>query len=721
MRYKILLTILTAGALLGLSACQESTTVSNRIAVALHANYIHPDRTDFQFPNTSTSVSFTVTSQETPWRIDDAPTWINISPKSGSATTTVSVTTEEYAWADPRVGIFTLYSDSSDWSYSKQMTVTQSGATPYVNLEKNYFSFDGAAHSETVAASSNFDWQVANNYGWINVDFDGSRMTLSVTANDTGEIRSGEVNIKYNSNTQGTITVSQVPAEVSLKTDPLNFPIGAGSYKLTVESQAAWRTDAPSWVDVNPSAGDPGKTEVTISVSPNPYDGERNGSVYFIFSSSRMQFAEIPVHQDGVILELVEGNDYFYDMTSLSRDFTAHVHSNTDWSIRNDCYFMSVSPMSGSGDATLSLSLNDNGSFNWRNGWIYLTRPATGYEQVYSVQQKPRSYELNTTYMDCNDLAQDLYLDVKTEGGWSLVPVEGTTFYSANPLSSQGDTRVTISVQENTDTWGRSGYMDFYLLGMEGYENGMAWVNNVSIYQNGWQDKYQRVQQAVELAARGGSMTVDIASNDAWTAAFSSGASWIRMDGETSGKGAGGFSVAFDPNQTIDARSVKVLITFEHLDPVEMTLTQLGKAIRLSSDALYFFAKGGSCTVVVDADGTYSVTKASGDWFTVTPDETNNTFTVTAEANPADADRTGSIVLSLTDLASGSYSITLPVTQTTAAGFTRGGWQEDRDLNIGNAGGFSFKITGYSEDQDWNGGRHASVGGEGYDDDENWN
>ena len=318
MRYKILSIILTAGALLGLSACQESTTVSNRIAVALHANYIHPDRTDFQFPNTSTSVSFTVTSQETPWRIDGVPTWINISPKSGSATTTVSVTTEEYAWADPRVGIFTLYSDSSDWSYSKQMTVTQSGATPYVNLEKNYFSFDGAAHSETVAASSNFDWQVANNYGWINVDFDGSRMTLSVTANDTGEIRSGEVNIKYNSNTQGTITVSQVPAEVSLKTDPLNFPIGAGSYKLTVESQAAWRTDAPSWVDVNPSAGDPGKTEVTISVSPNPYDGERNGSVYFIFSSSRMQFAEIPVHQDGVILELVEGNDYFYDMTSLS-------------------------------------------------------------------------------------------------------------------------------------------------------------------------------------------------------------------------------------------------------------------------------------------------------------------------------------------------------------------------------------------------------------------
>lgn len=717
---KLLIIISVAGAAL-LTACQESSTLSNRIAVALHANYLHPDRTEFQVPNTASSATFTVNSQDTPWRIDDVPAWISISPKSGSATTTVTVNTEDYAWADPRIGIFTLYSDSNDWSYSKQMTVTQTGATPYVNIEKTYFSFDGAANSERVAASGNFNWQVSNNNNnWITVNYDGSGMTVSVTANDTGEIRSGDVYVKYNANVMATITVSQVPAEVSLKTDQLDFPIGSGSYKLTVTSQAAWRTDAPSWLDVIPSSGEPGTTEVTISSSPNPYDNERNGSVYFIFASSQMQFAEVPIHQDGLILELVEGAEYFNAMSSLNCTLTAHLHSNSDWTIYNDAYFMTVSPMSGSGDTTLSITLNENASFNWRSGWLYLVRPETGYQINYSVQQKPRSYELNTTYLECNDLAQDLHLDVKTEGGWSLVPDAGTDFFTATPLSSQGDTRVTVSVQENTNTYNRSGGMQFHLLNIEGYSD-PVYMAYVSVSQFGWQDKYQRVQQAVELAARGGSMTVDVASNDAWSAAFSSGGSWIRMDGETSGKGAGGFTVVFDPNQTIDARSVKVLITFEHLDPVEMTLTQLGKAIRISSDALYFFAKGGSCTVAVDADGTYSVAKASGDWFTVTPDESNNTFTVRAEAYSGDVDRTGSIVLSLTDLASGSYSVTLPVMQTTAAGFTRGGWQEDRDLNIGSASGFSFQVTGYSEDQNWNGGRHASVGGEGYDDDENWN
>ena len=78
-------------------------------------------------------------------------------------------------------------------------------------------------------------------------------------------------------------------------------------------------------------------------------------------------------------------------------------------------------------------------------------------------------------------------------------------------------------------------------------------------------------------------------------------------------------------------------------------------------------------------------------------------------------------MLKLTDLQTGSYSLTLPVTQTTASGFTRGGWSEDRDLNIGTAPGFTIKVSGYAADQNWSGGRRAEIGGEGYGDDENWN
>ena len=121
----------------------------------------------------------------------------------------------------------------------------------------------------------------------------------------------------------------------------------------------------------------------------------------------------------------------------------------------------------------------------------------------------------------------------------------------------------------------------------------------------------------------------------------------------------------------------------------------------------------------VDADGSYSVSK-TGDWFTLDVNE-DDSFTVRAEPYSGETERRGSIVLSLTGLAAGAYSITLPVIQTTAAGFTREGFQTDRDLNVGAGSGISIRVGSYTTDRNWSGGGRASIGGEGYGDDENWN
>ena len=723
MKMKKSLIILMAGIGL-LTACQESSQTSSRVTVSLHANYIHPDRTEFQIGSEGGNAQFTVTSQDTPWAINSVPEWISVSPTSGSATANVSVSVPNYLWASPRVGIFALESTSADWSFSRSMTVTQTGALPYLDIDKLDFSFDGEANSESVRVSSNFDWNLSNRGNWISVSMANDQMTVSVPANESGEDRTGEVDIRFGNNVMATVRVTQLAAKVSLKTDPLNFEIGAGAYKLTIESEAPWRaTSYYDWIEVSPSSGEPGKTEVTVSVTPNPYDGERDGFLYFNFKTSDYQIAEIPVHQDGIILEMTDSDEYLQNLPSLGGDQVFHLRSNTDWSIVQVPYFMTVSPMSGSGSTSLSVKLNENASFDWRSEVLSLRRQTTGYQRDYWMQQRPRTFESSSTWLDCNDLAQELYFDVKTEGGWQLQGPDyqgNDAFFTPSPMQSRGDGRITFSVAENQNYGSREGFVNFFLTGMDGYDGGLAQVSTIYVNQAGWQDKYQEVRQEIQLPSAGGTMSVDIATNDGWTAAFVSSASWIRVDGPASGKGAGSLTLAFDENKTVDARSVKVRVSFEHLDPVEFTVTQLGKAIRLSSDALYFFAKGGSITVVVDADGAYSVARASGDWFTVTPGD-DNTFTVKADAYTGDAERSGSIVLKLTDLQTGSYTLTLPVMQTTSAGFTRGAWQEDRNLNIGTSPGFSIQVSGYSADQDWNGGRHATVGGEGYGEDENWN
>lgn len=715
--------ILLLAAMAVLSACNESTRASASFQAALHANYIHASTSEFVFSDPAGGgMTFEVTSQSTPWKIDNVPAWVTVSPASGSASANVSLSVSPYDRAETRIGIFSFSSASHDWSYSKTMTVRQSGVEPVLTVEKREFSFDGQSHSETVKAESNFDWAINNNgNSWISITFNGSEMTLSVTANETGKDRSGTVDIRFEGRLMTTFTVTQLAAEVSMTTDALNFENGAGSYSLTITSEAAWNiVNYNDWINVSPLSGSVGETTVTVTVPPNPRDEARDGSLFVRFANSGQQIAEIPVHQDGIVIELQDYSDaYYQNLTSLGGDFTWYLRSNTEWSIVQVPDFLTVSPLSGNGTTPLSVSFPENPTFDTHGGEFIIERTSTGYRNSYWLQQRARTYDLSQTRVECNDLAQTIYVDVETEGDWGFS--NDNNFFTLSPMASRGNQRISVSVPENTDYSSREGTARFSLYGIQGYDNGIAQVADLVVYQSGWQDKYHYISQDIELTSEAGTLPVDIATNDGWSASITTDASWIRIDGPASNKGGGTLTIAYDRNPSANVRSATVRILLEHLDPVEITITQAGQAIRLGSDALYFFAKGGSTTVIVDADDAYTVTKESGDWFSVQVDYENNRFTVTAEAYDGNVERTGSIVVSLNNLESGSFSLTLPVVQTTAAGFTREGFQADRDLNIGASGGISFRVNSFTVDRNWNGGSRITIGGEGYGNDENWN
>lgn len=725
MRYRYLMMILTAGALLGLSACQESSQPNARFSVSLHANYIHPDKTDFQFVDAAGgSMQFTVTSQDTPWQITNLPEWVTVSPSSGTTTTNVTVTVSAHTWAASRAGVFTLSSGTQEWNYSKQISVTQAGATPYLTLGKREFSFGGPADSETVSASSNFNWEF-NKHGndWITITNTGSQMTVSATANDTFAPREGTVDILCAGSILGSITVSQVEATVSVKADPLNYEIGSGAYSLTITSEADWNTStAGSWISVDPSSGGPGTTEVTVSVTPNDGVNERDGSVYFRFRNSGLQIAEIPVHQDGVVLELAVDEWVNNNVSSKGGTLTFQLTTNISWNITSSPEFLTFTPSSGTGSTLLTATISENPSLtDARGGYLIISDASSTrwYQRDYYFRQRSAGeYSLDQTWIECNDVAQTVEVRVLTDAQWGLQQVYGD-FYTYSPAVSSGDGVIAFDVRANTGLSNRQGETDFYLYGLDGYPDGQL-AAYLYINQTGWKDKYHEVPQAVELPVYEGTMDVDIATNDAWEAEFLTSASWIRFDGKSKAADAGKLKFAFDENPGAATRSVRIRINFEHLESVEMTLTQVGRGIRLETDALYFFSQGGTNRVLFSADGLCSFTAEGGDWFTVYADSYGS-FTVYAEPLEGDGERDGKITIELQNLPSGSCRVVLPVIQMSAAAYTRSGFKEDRDLDICTGSAFSIQVNGYTADQNWSGGRRADISGEGYDDDENWN
>lgn len=728
MRHMKLFPIILAAIILG--GCQESAQVSNRFSVSLHANYLHAERTDIHFDTSqSGTIQFTVQSQDTPWRFESIPDWITVNPTSGNGTTMVSVSVGEYKWATPRVGMLSLSSSSEDWKYTQQLSVSQAGATPYAQIDQTEFLFDGTAHSVSVAARSNFDWTLSgNNVGWITAVYNDTKgeLSLSVLANDSGAERSATVNVVFNNTVITSFQVVQQPANASVAADPLDFVLKGGSYKLSITSEAPWKTDCPSWLTISPASAAAGTTEVTVSAAPNPYDNARSGYLYFQFSPSSVEIAAIEIHQDGVLLEM--NVEELQDISALGGTYKYTLRSNVDWQITNVPDFLKITPTSGTETTDLSFEVVDNPTFSEHSGYLNIQRANSGSSRSYWIRQRSRQPNFKQgTWLTCNDLAQTLTLTVDTYGPWYISYER--RFFDMTPTVSEGKQDVLITVDENPYIEGNSSSGNFrqsvaYFRPRgvvdDNYDENTSTNWTIYVNQDAWREKYREVPGTVTLPVTAGEMEIDLTTTDGWSAELVGNPGWIRLSGNTSGKGSGKLPIAFDENTTAQERSIKVRVSFEHVSNMEFTIVQPGRSIHVNAETLFFFAKGGTSTVSVKANGAYTVERTSGNWFTVTRGE-NNIFTVVAEAMTEGEERTGEITLKLTDLPSGSYQLKIPVVQMTTAGFSRGGFSEDRNLNLRTASGFTIKVTGYSEDVNWNGTYHATIGGEGYGDDENWN
>ena len=722
MRHKKLFPIMLAAIIFG--GCQESAQVSSQFKVSLHANYLHPEQTDFSFQNAQGgTMQFSIQSQETPWRIDNVPDWLTVSPTSGSATTTVTLTVPENVRANPRSCLLNLTSTSEDWTYSKTISVNQPGATPYAEMDQTEFIFDGKAHTVAVAARSNFDWKLSGtNVGWVSAVYDDANGVVNISgpANDTPEERSAQVNVVFSNQVYTTFYVVQAAAEVSVTSEPLNYTINGGSYTITVSSEAPWKTSTNlSWLDISPTSGAAGTTTVTVSTSPNPHNESRGGFLYFQFSSSSKQIAAIEAHQDGVLLDLDDQD--LYNLPAVSGTFPYVLTSNVNWEITQVPDFMTITPKSGSGTKTVNIKMKDNPTFDAKTGTLRVKRADSDYYRDYNVRQRSRVPEFTpeNMWLSCNDLEQTLPLKVDTFGPWYISYERD--FFDMTPTSASGKQTVHVMVDANTSYNTRQASANFRPKGVNGYDDTTDSQWTITVVQEGYREKFRVIPDDVTLPVKAGTLDIDITTTDTWTAKILNAPAWVRAVAETtSGAGNGKLSIAFDENTTTKARSAKVRVSYQSVSSVEFTLVQPGRALRPNAEVLYFFAKGGTTTVRVDADGLYTPEVTKGDWISL-KDTGNNTFTVTAAAMEGQEERTGSIRLTMKGLASGSYTLTIPVVQMSASGFTRGGFSEDKDLHIGTAPGFSFNVIQYTEDRNWNGTYRATISGEGYDKDENWN
>lgn len=669
-------------------SCGDSGYDPETSQPSLEAYYLRPSKVEFTAQSSARETfPFSITSLTIPWKFSDIPSWSELSILSGESNANVNLTIEDNLSVDTdRLGIFYLESTHEIWKSSVPMSAYQPAARPYVQLSTYEVVLDGGASSSEVTVRGNCVWTAVTNDNWLLISYDvnAERVNIRASENTTNVARTGTIEIKYKNKTISKFTVLQRVANIFAETTPLKFENVAGEYTLAITSEASWSAETSHpWIQIAPTSGTAGTSSLKISVSPNTSTADRNGFVYIYIGTSKI--VEIPVSQQGIFMNF-ESSELVVQSTNGSEKVL--LRSNTAWEIYSYPKWVDVSPKNGEGDQEISISFQDNPNVTDRQGFIKVYQAGVDLEATLEITQLGKIFEYGVKVLECSDKQQTLQVQITSDGNWTATTE--TDWMAVSPTASSGSSMLNISVDENISTDARIGSVTLSI-GNAQY--------TISVVQSG---KYFTVDyESSSLTSKGGKIAVHVSTNDQWKASVQDALPWIGLS-HTSGDGDAEFTITIDDNPSVNARTGVIALSTVNGLSVKITITQAARYMRVSTKNILFFAKGGTHDdIIVDTDAQYSISTTGGDWFTVTQKD-SSTLVVVAEENPGDTEREGTIVLSMTDLKEGTYSITIPVFQIKyGATFILMGYEEDVNLDWELTESLSIFVVGYNSDKNW--------------------
>lgn len=529
-------------------------------------------------------------------------------------------------------------------------------------------------------------------------------LTISVTANPQNTYRGSTVYINYGSNKSKSISITQSPANISSSVYTLQYENMASKYEVIIDSETDWSsTVSDSWISVTPNTGTAGKTSVSIEVTPNTFTYTRNG--YVAIKTGSTERLQIAISQKGIYIKADESLTF----KSIEESKELSVRSNTNWAVTKKPNWITLSKESGEGDDIITVTSSENPNTSSRNGEIILSQPGVSLQCNVYVTQLGKTLSTEISLLEFSDKASQMTFNLISDASWSSS--QTVEWFTTTPTSGYGNGVITVATEENNTTEERTGTINYV------YADKTTFVN---VHQLA---KYMIVDnQTFEFESKGGSHTIELSTNDEWTAEIEHNVSWLRLS-KTSGSGNAIITLTAEDNASVNTRSTAIIIKTKYSQSVRILVSQKPRYLSISTQNILFFANGGTSEVItIDTDGVYEI-KSESSWFTVNK-SSENTFTVYATRNSSDEIRQGKIYISLIDLKEGSLVLELTVTQAGEGGsFIINGYPEDSDWNYVGGGTLSITIKDYTSDKNWNDtfGGTLTVKITGYSSEQDWN
>jgi hypothetical protein len=334
-------------------------------------------------------------------------------------------------------------------------------------------------------------------------------------------------------------------------------------------------------------------------------------------------------------------------------NYTVELKSNGDWNIGSTADWLTVSPTSGNGSATLSIVAQPNTAEQGRSVEIRATTKDNSASLTISQEGTPSGEDpggedpggedpehfLTVTPNELQFVCtgEDKVVTIECDEAWSIAG--DTDWIAFDKTEGEGNDEVVVTVGENPLHEMRSAEVEFRSA------SGILAVINVSQEASPIQHFLNVTPNGLSFGKEGESMDVTIECDADWQVVFD--ADWLTA---SVNEGTGNGTVTFTalPNVFMEMRAVMVTINSRPLSRTISVRQSPGDEpiwANVTPDSLFVPRAGGSRSISVTSNHTWTVTVPSWITMPVVSGEGDATLELMVDYNSSTSSRMGEIIV----------------------------------------------------------------------------
>ncbi len=331
--------------------------------------------------------------------------------------------------------------------------------TNFLDILPSSKSVSSSLGNTTFDISSNLTWKISDDAEWLSVSPGSGSNSLTITAsydeNTTSSPRTGIITV-IGSGITRTVTIVQdgktdsnyldvYPSSQSVSSD-------LGDTTFSVSSDMSWTvSDDAGWLSVSPNSGS-GSGTLTASFNSNNSSDPRTGTIVVTGNGITRTVTVIQAGQNNNPSLTVSPANHDVQNSSGSVNFT--IESNLIWSVKEDAEWLSKNVESGSKNATLSVTYEENPTASQRIATITVTGGGINRNVTVTQEGSPSYLLVSPSSKTVGDTSGSVNFAISSNDNWEIT--ENADWLTVSPTNGSGSSNFSVTFLENTSSTQRS-------------------------------------------------------------------------------------------------------------------------------------------------------------------------------------------------------------------------------------------------------------------------